>query len=89
VVSPGGVVDWTFQVPISGAFGVVTTETLRIGVSFTYFKNMLHALEIQDCEEMVLEFRGAHKGIVFLTSEHSDWTGVVMPLRLAGVDKVK
>jgi len=60
-----------------------------MGVSFTYFKNMLHVLEIRDCEEMVLEFRGVHKGIVFLTSKYSDWTGVVMPLRLAGADKVK
>ena len=85
--SPGGVVDWTFQVPLSGTLDSVGEETLRIGVSFTYFRDMLDALEVGDCESVKLAFRGALRPIMFSTPQHVDWVGLVMPLRLAGVDK--
>ena len=88
-VSPGGLVDWMFQVPISGVLDALEQEEeLRVGVNFSYFKNMVHALEIQEREEMVLEFRGALKAIVFLPPEHLDWKGLLMPLRLVPTDKV-
>lgn len=86
-VSPGGAVDWAFQVPLFGAVDSVGEETLRIGVSFTYFRDMLDALEIGDCESVTLAFRGPTRPILFSTAEHLDWVGLVMPLRLAGVDK--
>ena len=61
--------------------------TLRVGVDFVYFKNMVQALGIEDQEEMVLEFRGALKAIMFLAPTQPDWKGLLMPLRLISEDK--
>lgn len=87
-VSPGGLVDWVFQVPVLGNLDVLgEEETLRIGVDFMYFKNMVHALGIEDLEEMVLEFRGPLKAIMFLAPTQPNWKGLLMPLRLIPENK--
>ncbi len=84
-VSPGGAVDWTFQVPINAKFEVPSAmqrQGLRLGVNFAYFKQVLQALAFEACDEMVLEIRGSEKAILFRTPLNAEWLALVMPMRL-------
>ena len=89
-ISPGGAVDWTFQVPLDASFEVSSPEeTLRLGVNFAYLKDVLQALDFEENGEMVLEFRGTLKAILFYSPKHPDWLALLMPLRLEASDAVE
>lgn len=86
-ISPGGPVDWTFQVPLNAKIEASSSEeTLRVGVNFAYLKKVLHALDFEDSDEMVLEFRGSEKAILFRTPLNAEWLALLMPLRLKAKD---
>ena len=84
--SPGGVADWIFQVPLNAKFETSSEDTLRFAVNFAYLKQILHALDFEGSDEIVLEFREQGKAIIFRTPLNAEWLALLMPLRLKSKD---
>ena len=96
--SPGGVADWIFQVPLNAKFETSSEDTLRLNgseerpvvhrfaVNFAYLKQILHALDFEDSDEIVLEFREQSKAIILRTPLNAEWLALLMPLRLKSKD---
>ena len=96
--SPRGVADWIFQVPLNAKFETSSEDTLRLNgseerpvvhrfaVNFAYLKQILHALDFEDSDEIVLEFREQSKAIILRTPLNAEWLALLMPLRLKSKD---
>ena len=88
--SPGGVADWIFQVPLNAKFETPSDlpaeaqagGTLRSAVNFAYLKQILHALDIEDSDEITMEFREQSKAIILRTPLNAEWLALLMPIRL-------
>ena len=96
--SPGGIADWIFQVPLNAKFETPSEDTPRLNgseerpvvhrfaVNFAYLKQILHALDFEDSDEIVMEFREQSKAIIVRTSLNAEWLALLMPLRLKSKD---
>lgn len=84
--SPGGVADWIFQVPLNAKFETPSEDTLRFAVNFAYLKQILHALDIEDSDDITMEFREQGKAIILRTPLNSEWLALLMPIRLKSKD---
>ncbi len=80
--SPGGIADWIFQVPLNAKIETPSEDTLRFAVNFAYLKKILHALDFEDSDEIVLEFREQGKAIILRTPLNAEWLALLMPIRL-------
>ena len=92
--SPGDVADWIFQVPLNAKFETPSEDTLRLSgseerpvvhrfaVNFAYLKQILHALDIEDSDEITMEFREQSKAIILRTPLNAEWLALLMPIRL-------
>ena len=84
--SPGGVADWIFQVPLNAKFETPSEDTLRFAVNFAYLKQILHALDFEDSDEITMEFREQGKAIILRTPLNAEWLALLMPIRLKSKD---
>ena len=96
--SPGGVADWIFQVPLNAKFETPSEDTLRLNgseerpvvhrfaVNFAYLKQILHALDFEDSDEITMEFREQSKAIILRTPLNAEWLALLMPIRLKSQD---
>ena len=87
-ISPGGAVDWIFQIPINAKFETSSEDTLRLNgseerpvvhrfaVNFAYLKQILHALDFEDSDEIVLEFREQEKAIGVVNAAETEVKGL-------------
>ena len=84
--SPGGIADWIFQVPLNAKFETPSEDTLRFAVNFAYLKQVLHALDIEDSDEITMEFREQGKAIILRTPLNAEWLALLMPIRMKSKD---
>ena len=84
--SPGGIADWIFQVPLNAKIETPSEDTLRFAVNFAYLKQILHALDFEDSDEITMEFREQGKAILFRTPLNAEWLALLMPIRLKSKD---
>ena len=96
--SPGGIADWIFQVPLNAKFETPSEDTLRLNgseerpvvhrfaVNFAYLKQILHALDFEDSDEITMEFREQGKAIILRTPLNAEWLALLMPIRLKSKD---
>ncbi len=97
-ISPGGIADWIFQVPLNAKFETPSEDTLRLNgseerpvvhrfaVNFAYLKQILHALDFEDSDEITMEFREQGKAIILRTPLNEEWLALLMPIRLKSKD---
>ena len=84
--SPGGIADWIFQVPLNAKIETPSEDTLRFAVNFAYLKQILHALDFEDSDEITMEFREQGKAIILRTPLNEEWLALLMPIRLKSKD---